>query len=182
MRRDPRVQRVGRAAGPGIDQRGWNVRLLPWEYLFTRFSTHTFPDLYTATWVATLVLLVGLVILYNARTRALHRHAPYLDMYEWLLWSGISLFGLILVAVVFNFYLIVLLVILVSGLAVLAWVRFVRFPPIFEVYDQKLAKQRYFTRSKFAHPESTIRPKAAKASVVKASGQRGRASRNRKRR
>lgn len=158
------------------------MRLLPWEYLFTRFDTHLFPDLYTATWIATVALLVGLVVLYNVRTRALHRHAPYLDMYEWLLWSGISLFGLILVAVVFNFYLIVLLVILVSGLAVLAWVRFVRFPPMFEVYDQKLAKQRYFTRSKFAHPESTIRPKAAKASVAKASGQRSRANRNRKRR
>ena len=158
------------------------MRLPPWEYLFTRFNTHLFPDVYTATWVATVALLVGLIVLYNVRTRALHRHAPYLDMYEWLLWSGISLFGLILVAVVFNFYFIVLLVILVSGLAVLAWVRFVRFPPMFEVYDQKLAKQRYFTRSKFAHPESTIRPKAAKASVAKASGQRSRANRNRKRR
>ncbi|MBA2718637.1 MAG: hypothetical protein H0U52_05225 [Chloroflexi bacterium] len=158
------------------------MRLSPWEYLFTRFNTHTFPDLYTATWVATLVLLAGLVVLYNVRTRALHRHAPYLDMYEWLLWSGISLFGLVLVAVVFNFYLIVLLVILVSGLAVLAWVRFIRFPPIFEVYDQKLAKQRYFTRSKFAHPESTIRPKAAKAAVARTPGQRSRASKNRKRR
>lgn len=158
------------------------MRLLPWEYLFTRFDTHLFPDLYTATWVATVALLVGLIVLYNVRTRALHRHAPYLDMYEWLLWSGISLFGLILVAVVFNFYLIVLLVILISGLAVMAWVRFVRFPPAFEVYDQKLAKQRYFTRSKFAHPESTIRPKAVKASVAKASSQRSRANRNRKRR
>lgn len=161
------------------------MRLLPWEYLFTRFDTHSFPDLYTATWVATLGLLVALVILYNVRTRALHRHAPYLDMYEWLLWTGVSLFGLVLVAAVFNFYLIVLLVILVSGLAVLLWVRFVRFPPIFEVYEQKLAKQRYFTRSKFAHPESTIRPRAAKAAKVgaaKASAQRGRASRSRKRR
>ena len=158
------------------------MRLLPWEYLFTRFDTHLFPDLYTATWVATLGLLAGLIVLYNVRTRALHRHAPYLDMYEWLLWSGISLFGLILVAAVFNFYLIVLLVILITGLAVLAWVRFVRFPPVFEVYDQKLAKQRYFTRSKFAHPESTIRPKAAKASVAKASGQRSRANRKSKRR
>jgi hypothetical protein len=158
------------------------VRLLPWEYLFTRFNTHTFPDLYTATWVATLGLTMALVVLYNVRTRALHRHAPYLDMYEWLLWTGISLFGLVLVACVFNFYLIVLLVILLTGLAVMAWVRFVRFPPIFEIYDQKLAKQRYFTRSKFAHPESTIRPKAAKPAAAKASGQRSRANRSRKRR
>ena len=158
------------------------MRLLPWEYLLTRFSTHTFPDLYTITWVATLALLVGLVLLYNVRTRALHRHPPYLDMYEWLLWTGISLFGLVLIAAVFNFYLIILLVILVSGLATMVWIRFVRFPPQFAVYDQKLAKQRYFTRTKFAHPESTIRPKAARPSGPKATTQRSRAGRNRKRR
>jgi hypothetical protein len=154
----------------------------PWDYLFTRFDSHLFPDIYTITWVATLVLLAGLVILYNVRTRALHRHAPYLDMYEWLLWTGITLFGLILVAAVFNFYLIVLLVILVSGLATLLWVRFVRFPPAFAVYEQKLAKQRYFTRSKFAHPESTIRPKAVRAGGTRPNAQRSRSNRSRRRR
>ena len=158
------------------------MRLLPWEYLFTRFSAHTFPDLYTPLWVGTLVLLIGLILLYNVRTRALHRHAPYLDMYEWLLWSGISLFGLLLVAAVFNFYMIVLLVILVSGLAVMVWIRFIRFPPQLDVYEHRLAKQRYFTRSKFAHPEATIRPKSARTGASRTSAGRARASRNRKRR
>ena len=158
------------------------MRLLPWEYLFTRFNVHTFPDLYTKTWVAALVLLVTLVVLYNVRTRALHRHAPYLDMYEWLLWTGISLFGLILVAAVFNFYLIVLLVILSGGLAVMLWVRFARFPPLFEIYEHKLAKQRYFTRSKFAHPESTIRSKATRAGGSRPNAQRSRSNRGRRRR
>ena len=161
------------------------MRLLPWDYLLKPFNTHQFHDIYTVTWVATVVLLIALVLLYNARTRALHRHAPYLDMYEWLLWTGISLFGLILVASIFNFYLIVLLVILFTGLAVMVWVRFIRFPPQFEAYEQKLAKQRYFTRSKFAHPEATIRPKGAKAARAGGSrpnAQRGRSSRSRRRR
>jgi hypothetical protein len=158
------------------------LRLPPWDYLFTRFSAHTFPDLYTPLWVGTLVLLVALVVLYNVRTRALHRHAPYLDLYEWLLWTGISLFGLLLVASIFNFYMIVLLVILLSGLAVMVWIRFIRFPPLLDVYEHRLAKQRYFTRSKFAHPEATIRPKGARASASRANVARGRASRNRKRR
>lgn len=159
------------------------MRLLPWEYLFTRFNTHTFPDLYTLTWVSTVVLLGLLIVLYNTRTRALHRHPPYLDMWEWLLWTGISLFGLVLTATVFNFYLIVLLVILVTGLAVMVWVRFVRFPPIFAAYDQKLAKQRYFTRSKFAHPESTIRPKGKPVAKAggRAAAQRSRPTRRRRR-
>jgi len=160
------------------------VQLLPWDYLFTRFSAHATPDLYTPFWVATVVLLIGLIVLYNVRTRALHRHAPYLDLYEWLLWSGISLFGLLLVAAVFNFYMIVLLVILITGLAVMVWIRFIRFPPMLDAYEHKLAKQRYFTRSKFAHPESTIRPKGAKTKTTtsRPNAGRARASKNRKRR
>ncbi len=158
------------------------MRLAPWEYLFTRFSVHTFPDLYNPLWISSLILLVVLIVLYNVRTKALHRHAPYLDLWEWLLWTGISLFGLLLVAAVFNFYLIVLLVILFSGLAVMVWVRFIRFPPLFEVYEQKMAKQRYFTRSKFAHPESTIRPKGARAGPSRASAGRARGGKSRRRR
>ena len=158
------------------------MRLAPWEYLFTRFSVHTFPDLYNPLWISSLVLLVVLIVLYNVRTKALHRHAPYLDLWEWLLWTGISLFGLLLVAAVFNFYLIVLLVILFSGLAVMVWVRFIRFPPMFELYEQKMAKQRYFTRSKFAHPESTIRPKGARAGPSRASAGRARGGKSRRRR
>ena len=76
--------------------------------------------------------------------------------------------------------------ILVTGPGdVMIWVRFVRFPPLFEVYEQKLAKQRYFTRSKFAHPEATIRPKAAKAAQAGGSrpnAQRSRSNRSRRRR
>ena len=179
-----RIDRIGPLRDDPIprNERGTTVRLLPWEYLFTRFSAHTTPDLYTPFWVATLVLLVVLVILYNVRTRTLHRHAPYLDLYEWLLWSGISLFGLLLVAAVFNFYMVVLLVILVTGLAVMLWIRFIRFPPLLDLYEHKLARQRYFTRSKFAHPESTIRPKTSRAATARANTGRARANRNRKRR
>jgi hypothetical protein len=157
------------------------VRLLPWEYLFKPFDAHTFPDLYTPMWVATLVLLVVLVILYNVRTRALHRHAVYLDMWEWLLWSGLSLFGLVLVASVFRFYLVVLLVILVTGLAVMVWVRFLHFPPLFRAYEVKMARERYLSRQKFSRPEATIRPKGAKT-ASRAGAQRGRTSRSRRRR
>lgn len=140
------------------------MRLPPWDYLFEPFDPVQFPDLFTPTWVAALVLLVGLVVLYNIRTRALHRHPPYLDLYEWLLWAGISAFGLILTASVFSFDLIVLLVIGVVTLGVLVWIRFIRFPPILNAYEQRLAKQRYYTKTKFTRPEATIRPKAARRS------------------
>lgn len=138
------------------------MHLPPWEYLFLPFNPHTFPDLFTPTWVAALVLLVGLVVMYSVRTRRLHRHPPYLDLYEWLLWAGISAFGLILTGAVFAFDLIVLLIIGVVTLGALVWIRFVRFPPILDAYEQRLAKQRYYTKTKFSRPETTIRPKPAR--------------------
>ena len=140
------------------------MRLPPWEYLFLPFNPHTFPDLFTPMWVASLILLGVLVVLYNVRTRALHRHAVYLDLWEWLLWTGLALFGLVLTASVFSFEFIVLLVILGVGLSVMLWVRFIRFPPILHAYEVRLAKQRYFTKTKFSKPEATIRPKAARRS------------------
>ena len=55
---------------------------------------------------------------------------------------------------------------LTIGLGTLVWIRFFRFPPIFEIYELKLAKQRYYSRSKFAHPESTIRPKTSRRAAA----------------
>jgi hypothetical protein len=140
------------------------VRLPPWEYLFEPFNPSLFPDLFTPMWVAALALLIGLVVLYNVRTRALHRHPPYLDLYEWLLWAGISAFGLILTAAVFAFDFIVLLVIAGVTLGALVWIRFIRFPPILNAYEQRLAKQRYYTKTKFTRPEATIRAKPGRRS------------------
>ena len=136
----------------------------PWEYIWLPFSPHVFPDLFTPTWVASLVLLVALGVLYNMRTRALHRHAPYLDLWEWLLWTGLTLFGLLLTASLFAFDLIIVLIIATIGLATMVWVRFIRFPPILDAYEHRLAKQRYFTKTKFARPEATIRPKTVRRS------------------
>ena len=49
------------------------------------------------------MLLVVLVVLYNLRTRALHRHRLYTDMWEWLLWSGLITFFLLVAGSVFQF-------------------------------------------------------------------------------
>src|SRR4051812_9823912 len=135
----------------------------PWEYLFLPFRSQDFPDLFWQIIVASLVALVVLVILYNVRTRTLRGHAPYLDLYEWLLWTGLITFSLVLVYAVFLFDFFFVPLTLAIGIGTLVWVRFSRFPPVLAGYELRLAKQRYFSRSKFAHPESTIRPKAARA-------------------
>ncbi|HLX35935.1 MAG TPA: hypothetical protein VKR30_11925 [Candidatus Limnocylindrales bacterium] len=138
------------------------MTLLPWDYLWIGFNKINFPDLFNQVWVASLLLLVAVVILYNVRTRALHRHRLYTDMWEWLLWTGIITWFLLVAGSLFMFDFAVILVIAVSGLAVMVWVRFVRFPPLFEAYEHQLARQRYLARAKGSRPEATIRSKSTR--------------------
>ena len=79
------------------------MTLPPWDYLFESFNSENFPDIFYPTWIAALVLLIVLTVLYNVRTRALHRHAIYLEMWEWLWWTGLITFSLILIESLFVF-------------------------------------------------------------------------------
>jgi hypothetical protein len=133
------------------------VTLAPWDYRVESFSSHNFPDLFHPTWIAALVLLVILVVLYIVRTRQLHKHQPYVDLWEWMWWTGLVTFGLILVESLFVFDYILVLATQVIGLGTLIWIRFIRFPPILRIHEQRLARERYFTKQKFADPEATIR-------------------------
>jgi hypothetical protein len=138
------------------------VQLWPWEYLFEPFNQDSFPDLYLPLTIASLGALIATVIFYNIRTRQLHRHSIYLQMYEWMLWTGVIVFGLMLVYYVFNFDWILVFSTLAIGLGMMVWIRFVRFPPYFRAYERQLAKQRYYSRDRFSHPESTIKAKSAR--------------------
>lgn len=138
------------------------MTLLPWEYLFRSFNSVNFPDLFWPTVLVSLVLLVATIVLYNVRTRQLRHHPPYLDLYEWLLWTGIIVFSLLLLYAVFIFDFIFVLLTLLGGVAIFLWIRFYRFPPLFAAYETRLAKQRYFARSRLSRPEATIRPKKAR--------------------
>ena len=135
------------------------MKLLPWEYFWVAFSKINFPDLFDPLWIASLILLVVLVVLYVLRTRALHRHKLYLDMWEWLFWAGLITFFLLIVGAIFAFDFAVILVILGSGLLTMAFARFRRYPPLFEAYEHQLARQRYLARTRQSRPEATIRQK-----------------------
>ena len=138
------------------------MRLAPWDYLFTSFNDDNFPDLFHPTWIASLVLLVVLTVLYNVRTRALHRHPPYLDLWEWMWWTGLITFSLLIIEALFVFDFILVLATAIIGLGTLVWIRFVRFPPILRAYEQRLARQRYLSKQKFVSPEATIRPRGGR--------------------
>ncbi|MEO5964858.1 MAG: hypothetical protein ABIR11_05275 [Candidatus Limnocylindrales bacterium] len=138
------------------------MQLWPWEYLFEPYSKAAVPDLYMPLFFASVMALIATVVFYNVRTRQLHRHSVYLQMYEWILWTSIITFSLMVVYWIFTFDMIIVLATLVTGLATLAWIRFVRFPPYFRAYERQLSKQRYFSRERFTHPETTIRAKSSR--------------------
>jgi hypothetical protein len=139
------------------------VTLLPWDYLFEPFHRLNFPDIFNPVWIASLVLLVVLVILYNIRTRRLHRHPPYLEMWEWLLWTGLVTFSLLIVEALFVFDFFLVLATMFIGLGMLAWIRFRKFPPVLRAYEQRLARQQSLARTRgqvrASGPDATIRPR-----------------------
>jgi uncharacterized membrane protein len=132
---------------------------LPWFYFFIGFDKHNFPDLFDPLWIGSGLLLIALIVVYTLRTRALHRHKHYLDMWEWLFWSGLITYFLLVVGSIFRFDFIVILVILFSGLFTMVYARFRKFPPLFEAYEHQLARQRYLARARTSRPEATIRTK-----------------------
>jgi hypothetical protein len=133
------------------------VTLAPWEYLFLPFNSHNFPDLFHPTWIASAALLVVLGVLYSVRTRALRRHPPYLDLWEWLWWTGLITFSLLIIEALFVFDWFLVLATEIIGIATLVWIRFWRFPPILAAHEQRLARERYYSKQKFTDPEATIR-------------------------
>ncbi|MEI7744285.1 MAG: hypothetical protein WCK58_11140 [Chloroflexota bacterium] len=138
------------------------MKLWPWEYLFKSFDQTNFPDLHMPVLLASILMLIVTVAVYNVRTRQLHRHAIYAQMYEWLMWTGVITYSLMVVYWVFRFDFIIVLGTMVIGLGTMVWTRFRRFPPYFAAYERQLSKQRYFSRQRFAHPESTIRAKSSR--------------------
>lgn len=138
------------------------MKLGPLEYLRVEFTQQNFPDLFAPMWVAAAVFLVGQVILYNVRTRQLHRHEPLRTMQEWLLWTGLIVFGLLLTATAFRFYFFFVLVILLVGLAAFLWVRFVRFPPLIALYNEQLRRARFFSQSRYRTAEATVRSRRSR--------------------
>ena len=133
-----------------------------WEHLSSQFDLKNFPDIFTPIWIAALIGLIVTVILYNVRTRQLHRHEPLRNLQEWLLWTGLAMFGLVLVGTLFKFYFLFIVLFIVIGIAVLVWIRFFRFPPYIEAYNEQLRRARFYTQARFKQAESTVRSRRSR--------------------
>jgi hypothetical protein len=137
------------------------VREWALDYLLARggFSPDNFPDLGWPLFGAALGFLIATVLLYNIQTRRLHRHFPLVNMYEWLLWTGLTVFSLLIVEWIFRFYFLFVLLTLIVGIATFVWIRFFRFPPLIEAYNQQLRRARFYSQQRYRRPEATVRPK-----------------------
>lgn len=139
------------------------MHLGPLDYLGRiAFTQENFPDIYTPIWVAALVFFIGSIILYNVQVRRLHRYEVLRGMQEWLLWTGLITFGFVLVGTIFNFYFLFILGGLIVGIATFVWVRFFRFPPYIQAYNEQLRRARFFSQSKYKAAEATVRTKRAR--------------------
>jgi hypothetical protein len=134
------------------------VKLGPLEYLGrVEFSAAKFPDLWLPIMIAAAFFLIGQVVLYNIRVRQLHRYEPLRTLQEWLLWTGLIVFGLILVEGIFRFYFLFVLATIVIGVATFVWIRLFRFPPMIAAYNEQLRRQRSFGQARYKAAEATIR-------------------------
>jgi hypothetical protein len=135
----------------------------PWnqlDQLLIGFNSINFPALWTPTWQLSFALLVAGIVFYNFQGRRMRAYSVFLDLNEWLMWTTIGVFSLLLMFSIFGFDFIFVLPTMVGGAALFLWIRFWHFPPMIRAYEERLARQRYFQRSKTSHPAETIRAKA----------------------
>jgi hypothetical protein len=136
----------------------------PWNQISTLllgFDGIHFPAIWQPTWQLSVTLFVLGLVFYNFQSRRLHAYSVFLDLNEWLMWTTVGTFSLILMYCVVGLDFIFVLPTMVGGAALFIWIRFIHFPPLIRAYEERLARQRYFQRSKTAHPETTVRSKAA---------------------
>jgi hypothetical protein len=133
------------------------------EILLDPFNSVEFRDIFYPISIAAFVLLIVAVVLYNVQTRRLHRHPVLVTLQEWLLWTGICVFGLVLVCAIFSFWFVIVMGTIVVGCATFIWIRFVRFPPLIDAYNQQLRRARFYSQQRYRTAETTVRQRKSAA-------------------
>ena len=137
-----------------------NQSFLDSLFLEGGFNSTNFPDLFYPITIASLVFLIGTVVLYNVQTRRLKPHPPLVNLNEWLFWTGLAVFGLMIVYSIFQFFFVFVLITLVVGIGTMVWIRWFRFPPLIMAYNAILRREQYLAQMKYASADATIRAKS----------------------
>ncbi|MDP9468578.1 MAG: hypothetical protein M3P32_07570 [Chloroflexota bacterium] len=111
--------------------------------LFDPFTPLIFGDLFTLTWIAAFVIVLGAIVVYNLAQRRYARYPAILSLHEWVLWSILVPWALVPLLVVIHVPLALLLLIVVPGMAVAAYAAFVKFPPIIEAANVEIRRRRF---------------------------------------
>jgi len=75
----------------------------PWEYLFVALNAEL-GTFYTPFWVVNLALFIVTIVAYTIATRGTRGKGVLGDEWEYLLWIGVTTFGLNLVYAAFQWY------------------------------------------------------------------------------
>ncbi|MCY7418497.1 MAG: hypothetical protein LH650_08380 [Chloroflexi bacterium] len=130
------------------------------------FDPDNFQDLFYPISIAAFLLLIASVVLYNVQVRKLHKHPPLLALQEWLLWTAVCVYGLLLIESIFHFWFVTVVLTIVIGLGAFIWIRFRRFPPEIEGYNRQLARARATAQTKaaqkYADPSATVRSRKSR--------------------
>ena len=125
------------------------------------FNPDNFQDVFYPISIAAFVLFIAAIVLYNVQVRKLHKHPPLVALQEWLLWTAVCVYGLLLIEAIFKFWFVTVVATIVIGLGVFVWIRFFHFPPIIEGYNRQLARARATAQtraaSKYVDASSTVK-------------------------
>ena len=102
----------------------------PWEYLFVALNARL-GTFYTPFWMVNLALFIMTIVAYAAATRGSRAKGVLGDEWEYLLWIGVSTFGLNLVYAAFQWYGIFPIATTLIGFYLLRDTVVNRFPPQF---------------------------------------------------
>ena len=75
----------------------------PWEYLFVALNARL-GTFYTPFWMVNLALFIMTIVAYAAATRGSRAKGVLGDEWEYLLWIGVTTFGLNLIYAAFQWY------------------------------------------------------------------------------
>ena len=113
------------------------------DRLFDALTPDNFPDLFTLLWVAALLIVAGSIAIYADSGRRFRRYPVLLSMHEWIFWSVVIPWTLVLLLVITHVPFAMVLLVLLPGMAILLWARFVRFPPLIAAANDDLRRKRF---------------------------------------
>jgi hypothetical protein len=102
----------------------------PWEYLFVALNARL-GTFYTPFWMVNLALFIMTIVAYSAATRGSRAKGVLGDEWEYLLWIGVTTFGLNLIYAAFQWYGIFPIATTLIGFYLLRDTVVNRFPPQF---------------------------------------------------